>query len=308
MKISFSSFQIGSFFALCSAFLFSTKAIFIKQTYALSPLVDATVLMALRMLSALPFFLLICWFNRHHNQGIKKKDWLILIFAGLLGYYFASWLDFMGLMFISASLERIILFLYPTLTVIVSSLLYKQKLDAKSLFAIFLSYGGTVLVMLQEHNNAPIQGNFWLGTSLVFASAVAFAGYLLLTPPLIKKFGSWNFTGLALTVACIGTLTHYTLSTPHPIQLLLQLPSSVIWYGIGLGFLVTVLPTVMLMQSIERLGASQSAMIASIGPVLTILLAVAFLNEHLNMWQWVGCLLNIIGVMMITLRKKRLKH
>jgi drug/metabolite transporter (DMT)-like permease len=137
---------------------------------------------------------------------------------------------------------------------------------------------------------------------------VAFAGYLLLTPPLIKKFGSWNFTGLALTVACIGTLTHYALSTPHPIQLLLQLPSSVIWYGIGLGFLVTVLPTVMLMQSIERLGASQSAMIASIGPVLTILLAVAFLNEHLNMWQWVGCLLNIIGVMMIILRKKRLKH
>ena len=90
--------------------------------------------------------------------------------------------------------------------------------------------------MLQEHNNAPIQGNFWLGTSFVFASAVAFAGYLLLTPPLIKKFGSWNFTGLALTVACIGTLTHYALSTPHPIQLLLQLPSSVIWYGIGLGF------------------------------------------------------------------------
>ena len=162
--------------------------------------------------------------------------------------------------------------------------------------------------MLQEHNNAPIQGNFWLGTSFVFASAVAFAGYLLLTPPLIKKFGSWNFTGLALTVACIGTLTHYALSTPHPIQLLLQLPSSVIWYGIGLGFLVTVLPTVMLIQSIERLGASQSAMIASIGPVLTILLAVAFLNEHLNIWQWVGCLLNIVGVMMITLRKKRLKH
>ncbi len=109
-------------------------------------------------------------------------------------------------------------------------------------------------------------------------------------------------------MACIGALTHYTLSTPHPIQLILQLPSNVIWYGVGLGFLVTVLPTVMLIQSIERLGASQSAMIASIGPVLTILLAVVFLNEHLNMWQWVGCLLNIVGVMMITLRKKRLRH
>lgn len=308
MKISLSSVQIGSLFALCSAFLFSTKAIFIKQAYALSPLVDGTVLMALRMLSALPFFLLICWLNRHHNQAISKKDWLVLFFAGLLGYYFASWLDFMGLMFISASLERIILFLYPTLTVLASSFLYKQKLNVKSLLAIFLSYGGTVLVLLQEHGNAPIQGNFWLGVSLVFASAIAFAGYLLLTPPLIRKFGSWNFTGLALSVACLGTLVHYAFSTTHPVQLLMQLPTSVIWYGIGLGFLVTVLPTVMLMQSIERLGASQSAMIASIGPILTILLAVAFLNEHLNLWQWLGCILNIAGVMMITLSKKKLQH
>jgi drug/metabolite transporter (DMT)-like permease len=93
--------------------------------------------MALRMLSALPFFLLICWFNRHHNQGIKKKDWLILIFAGLLGYYFASWLDFMGLMFISASLERIILFLYPTLTVIASSLALQTKIRCKKFIRHF---------------------------------------------------------------------------------------------------------------------------------------------------------------------------
>ena len=109
--------QSGSIFALFAAFLFSTKAIFIKQAYALSPLVDATVLMALRMASALPFFLLICWLNRHHSRNISTRNWLLLIFAGLMGYYFSSWLDFLGLMFISASLERIILFLYPTLEV-----------------------------------------------------------------------------------------------------------------------------------------------------------------------------------------------
>ncbi len=308
MKISLSRTQLGSLFALCAAFLFSTKAIFIKQTYALSPLVDGTVLMALRMASALPFFLLICWFSRHRNKGISKQDFLLLTLTGLLGYYFASWLDFVGLMYISASLERIILFLYPTLTVLASSVIYKQKLNVKSFCAILLSYGGTLLVMLQEYNNAPIQGNFWLGASLVFASAVAFAGYLLITPRLIQKFGSWNFTGLALSIACIGTLIHYFIATPHPLALLMQLPASVIWYGVGLGFLVTVLPTIFLMQSIERLGASQSAMIASIGPILTILLAVLFLNEHLNLWQWLGCILNIVGVMMITLSKKKLKH
>jgi drug/metabolite transporter (DMT)-like permease len=308
MKLHLTGPQLGSLFAVCSAFLFSTKAIFIKQTYALSPLVDGTVLMALRMASALPFFFVIYLFSRRHTQKIENKDWLLLIIAGLLGYYFASWLDFAGLMYISASLERIILFLYPTLTVLASSVIYKQRLSLKSLLAIGLSYGGTVLVMLQEQSNVPHQSHFWLGASLVFASAVAFAGYLLLTPKLIQKFGSWNFTGLALMIACTGTLVHYFIAIPEPFRLLTQLPSSVIWYGIALGFLVTVLPTVLLIQSIQRLGASQSAMIASIGPILTIILATLFLGEQMNTLQWFGCALNILGVMMITLSKKKLTH
>ncbi|MGX5699733.1 DMT family transporter [Acinetobacter kookii] len=308
MKLSLTKTQLGSLFAICAAFLFSTKAIFIKQTYALSPLVDGTVLMALRMASALPFFLLLCWFNRHHNKALTVKDWGLLIVAGLIGYYFSSWLDFVGLMYISASLERIILFLYPTLTVLASSVIYKQRLSLKSLFAIALSYGGTVIVMLQEQSNVPHEGHFWLGANLVFASAVCFAAYLLLTPRLIQRFGSWNFTGLALSIACIGTLTHYFVATPQPLNLLSQLPSSVIWYGVALGFLVTVLPTILMAQSIARLGAAQSAMIASIGPILTIILATIFLGEHLNAIQWLGCMLNIVGVMMITLSKKKFSH
>ncbi|OTG83975.1 DMT family transporter [Acinetobacter sp. ANC 4648] len=308
MKFKLSSTQLGSIFALCAAFLFSTKAIFIKQTYALSPLVDSTVLMALRMTSALPFFLLICWLNRHRNQNISIQDWMLLVLAGLIGYYFSSWLDFTGLMYISASLERIILFLYPTLTVIASSAIYKQRLSFKSIFAIALSYGGTVIVMLQEQSTVPHEGNFWLGVSLIFASAISFASYLLLTPRLIQKFGSWNFTGLALSIACLGTLTHFIMVTPNPVRLLNQLPAEVIWYGVALGLLVTVLPTILIAQSISRLGAAQSAMIGSIGPILTIILAVAFLGEHMNAIQWFGCLLNIIGVMMITLSKKKLAH
>lgn len=306
MKLSLSQVQLGSLFALVAAFLFSTKAIFIKQAYALSPLVDGTVLMALRMASALPFFLLICLFNLKRNQNIAWKDWALLIFAGLLGYYFSSWLDFSGLMYISASLERIILFLYPTLTVLASCAIYKQKLSLKSSVAIALSYGGTVMVMLQEQSNVAHEGNFWLGVSLVFASAVCFAAYLLLTPRLIVRFGSWNYTGLALSIACFGTLIHFMLATPQPLALLVQLPNEIIWYGIALGLLVTVLPTILIAQSISRLGAAQSAMIGSIGPILTIILAVALLGEHMNTIQWLGCILNIIGVMMITLSKKKL--
>ena len=306
MNLALSKNQIGTIFAVTAAFLFSTKAIFIKQAYELSPLVDGTVLMALRMLSSLPFFLLLVWFNRSHSKNIAAKDWGILVLAGLIGYYISSWLDFAGLMYISASLERIILFLYPTLTVIATSFIYKKPLSARSIFAIALSYGGTVLVMLQEQSNVPHEGNFWLGASLVFASAICFATYLLLTPRLIHKFGSWNYSGLALSIACIGMLTHYCIATPNPIGLLTALPSSVIWYGIALGLLVTVLPTILVAQSIARLGASQTAMIASIGPILTIILATLFLGESLNTIQWIGCALNIIGVLMITLAKTKL--
>ncbi len=306
MNLALTKTQVGSIFAVTAAFLFSTKAIFIKQAYEISPLVDGTVLMALRMLSALPFFLLLAWFNRANNKNIVAKDWGILVVAGLIGYYLSSWLDFAGLMYISASLERIILFLYPTLTVIATSFIYKKPLNAYSIFAIALSYGGTVIVMLQEQSNVPHEGNFWLGVSLVFASAISFAAYLLLTPRLIHKFGSWNFSGLALSIACIGMLTHYCIATPNPIGLLAALPSSVIWYGIALGLLVTVLPTILVAQSIARLGAAQTAMIASIGPILTIILATLLLGETLNTIQWFGCALNIIGVLMITLAKKKL--
>jgi drug/metabolite transporter (DMT)-like permease len=308
MNLALSKTQVGTLFAITAAFLFSTKAIFIKQAYALSPLLDGTGLMALRMLSSLPFFLLLCWFNRSHNKNIAPKDWALLVLAGLIGYYLSSWLDFIGLMYISASLERIILFLYPTLTVIATSFIYKQPLSAKNIFAIALSYGGTVIVMLQEQSSVPHEGNFWLGVSFVFASAISFACYLLLTPRLIQKFGSWNFSGLALSIACIGTLTHYAIATPDPIGLMMQLPSAVIWYGIALGLLVTVLPTILVSQSIARLGAAQTAMIASIGPILTIILATLFLGETLNAIQWIGCALNIIGVMMISLSKKKLSH
>ena len=299
-----SSSQLGAIFAICAAFLFSSKAIFIKQAYALSPLVDGTLLVALRMASALPFFLVIAWLSRHQKKMLQPRDWLLLWAAGLLGYYFSSWLDFMGLMFISASLERIILFLYPTLTVLASSVLFKQRLSLKTLIALSLSYGGTVIVMLQEQANTPHNTDFWLGASLVFASAVCFAAYLLMTPRLIRQFGSWHFNALVLSIACIGTLVHFIIATPAPLQLIAQLPKQVLYYGVALGILVTVLPTILMAQSIQRLGPAHSAMIASIGPILTIILATLFLGEYMNAVQWFGCALNIAGVLIITLAKK----
>lgn len=209
-------------------------------------------------------------------------------------------------MYISASLERIILFLYPTLTVLASSLIFKNKLNLKIIIALLLSYGGTILVMLEEQKNLLDQQNFWLGASLVFASAITFACYLLLTPSLITKFGSWRLTGWSLSAACIGTLFHFFLTKPNPILVLTELPISIFWYGLYLGVFVTVIPTILMILSIESLGASRSAMISSISPILTILLAVIFLGEYLNYIQWIGCVLNIAGVLLISLGRHKM--
>ena len=296
---------IGSIFVLLSAILFAIKAILIKFTYQLSPDADAVTVLALRMMSALPFFLAIAFISKTAQRNITRQDWGLLLLAGFVGYYLASILDFIGLMYVSASLERIILFLYPTLTVIASAVIYKQKIVVRVWLAILLSYGGTVIVVLGEGWEALHANNILLGSSLIFASAIAYAMYLVMTPTLIKRFGSWRFTGLAMSVACVAAIAHYMVVTPQPVQYLMQLPQQVIWYGLALGFFSTVLPATLLMQGIARIGSSQAALISAGGPILTLLLAVAFLGEHLNAVQWLGCALNIFGVLMITLLPKK---
>lgn len=295
---------IGAIFVLLSAVLFAIKAILIKFAYNADASLDGVTLLALRMASALPFFLLMAWLAPRANRAITRHDWGLLLLAGLVGYYLASILDFVGLEYISASLERIILFLYPTLTVLMTAAIYRQPIAARTWLAILLSYGGTLVVMLGEGWQALIGDGVLWGSALVFAGAVAYASYLVMTPTLIQRFGSWRFTGLAMSVACIASILHFVWVTPAPMTLLQGFSSQVIWLGVALGFFSTVLPATLLMQGIQRIGAAQAALISAGGPVLTIVLAVAFLGEHLNLVQWLGCALNIVGVLMITLKPK----
>ena len=291
----------GSICVLMSAFLFAIKAIFIKKAYGLDPTLTAPTLLALRMLSALPFFLLIAYFSPKPLEKTNAKDWGILLVAGLVGYYLASILDFIGLTLITASLERIILFLYPTLTVLMMAVLYKRPIHMRVIMAIILSYGGTLTVMLGEGAQTNPHGVL-AGSLFVFASAFAYALYLVMTPTLIRRFGSWRFTGLAMSVACIASLIHYLIVQPAPIEHLTHLAPTIIGYGVALGIFSTVLPATFLMQGIARVGPAQAAMLSAGGPIITIVLAVAFLGESLSWIQWVGCALNIVGVLMITLR------
>lgn len=291
----------GSICVLMSAFLFAIKAIFIKKAYGLDASLTATTLLALRMASALPFFLLIIYFSPKPLEKTTKHDWAILLIAGLVGYYLASILDFIGLTYISASLERIILFLYPTLTVLMMAVLYKRPIHMRVILAIIISYGGTLTVMLGEGAQTNPSG-VWLGSLLVFAGGFAYAMYLVMTPTLIRRFGSWRFTGLAMSVACIASLIHYFIVQPLPIVHLTTLTPTIIGYGVALGIFSTVLPATFLMQGIARVGPAQAAMISAGGPIFTVVLAVIFLGESLSWVQWIGCALNIVGVMMITLK------
>ena len=198
---SFSQSRIalwGSICVLASAVLFAIKAILIKYAYGLDARLDGVSLLALRMASALPFFLLIAFVSKAPSTRPTGKDWALLLFAGLVGYYLASILDFIGLQYVSASLERIILFLYPTLTVLMTAAIYRRPISRQTWIAIVMSYGGTLVVMLGEGWAALHGKGVLLGSALVFAGAVAYATYLVMTPTLIERFGSWRFTGLAI--------------------------------------------------------------------------------------------------------------
>ncbi len=183
----FNKTHLGVIFALISAILFASKAIFVKQAYAVSPDVTAMNLLVLRMLTALPFYLAILYFLPKMTETLKAKDWGLLVITGLLGYYASSVLDFMGLLYISASLERIVLFLYPTIIVVASAILYGQKVAFSTWLAILLSYLGTVLVMWFEPQNNTTQHQLWLGVGLVFASAITYAMYMMMSQNLVKK-------------------------------------------------------------------------------------------------------------------------
>ncbi len=298
------SATLGTLFVLLSAVLFALKAILIKFAYHADSQLTGIQLLALRMGSALPFFIAITLLSQRSTHVKTSKDWGLLFLAGFMGYYLASILDFIGLETISASLERIILFLYPTLTVLLMAILKGQRIKTRTIIALILSYAGTLLVMVGEGVAVLQQKGMLTGSAFVFASAVAYALYLVMTPNLIQRFGSWRFTGLAMSLACIAALIHFFVITSNPLVWLHGLSWTVIGYGVALGFFSTVLPTTLLMQGIERIGSSQAAMISSGGPVLTVFIAVLALNEHLNALQWLGCALNIGGVLMITLTPK----
>lgn len=280
---------LGVLAAVLAALGFSAKAIFIKLSYPYG--VDGVSLLCLRMLLAAPMFMVMAW-----HQGwlaLPRRLWWELLFLGCIGYYLSSLFDFLGLQYINAALERVVLYLYPTLTVLMLALAQRRWPARAVTLALVVSYLGLLLVLWQEYQNFNPGPHWGQGVAWVFASACSYAWYLSRCKPMIQQLGSARFTAWVMLAATGFTLGHFSLT--HPLQALIQPAPVYVWAG-AMALFSTVLPSWLLAVAIGRLGADKVVLFSAFGPVLTLLLAVAVLHEPWHVLQVLGVALVLLGV------------
>ncbi|MCW7536402.1 DMT family transporter [Aquabacterium sp. A7-Y] len=288
----------GLALALLGSIAFSGKAIIVKLAYRHG--VDAVTLIMYRMLFALPLFALMAWWAGRGKPPMSRRDWLGIIGLGISGYYLASYLDFLGLQYITASLERLILYLNPTLVLVLGVLLFKQKVTGRQLVAVAVSYSGVLLVFGQEAN---FQGSHvMLGATLVFASAVSYAVYLVYSGEMVRRFGSLRLVGWASLVACVLCIAQFVLL--RPLSAALVAPE-VVWLSVLNATLCTVAPVLMVMMAIERIGATLAAQTGLVGPLSTLIMGVLILGEPVTPWIVAGTALVLAGIWLLA-RARRL--
>ena len=296
-----SKFSGGVALALLAAFGFSAKAIFIKLAYgyAQAAPVGAVTLLALRMAFALPVFLWIGLRESRNATPLERRDWAAILALGLLGYYGASILDFLGLQYISAGLERLILFTYPTLTLLLGALLYGQKIGRREWWALALCYLGIGAAFAHDLNLSAETSAVWIGAAFVFGSSVCYALYLSGSGPMLARIGVTRFTALAMLVSTAATLVHFLAS--QPLSALVQ-PLPIYGYGLAMAVLSTIIPVFAQSAAIRRIGSGRAALIGTIGPLLTIVFGWWLLGETISVWQLAGMALVLAGVVLVSRR------
>ena len=288
-----SNFSSGLLLAAAGSIAFSGKAIIVKLAYLHG--VDAITLVMLRMLFALPFFIAMAWWAGRHQAPLTRTDWLGVLGLGFLGYYLSSFLDFLGLQYISASFERLILYLNPTLVLVLGWVLYKRKITYRQGMAMAVSYSGVLLVF--GHEVSLVGDNIGLGAILVFGSAITYAIYLTYSGELVQRLGSLRLAGLATTVACFFCILQFVLLKPVAA---LNVVPEVIWLSMLNATVCTVLPVLLIMMAIERIGPGLTSQIGMIGPLSTLTMGTFFLNETFNLWILMGTVLVLGGVFWVT--------
>ncbi len=297
-KTKQSYFLAGVIFALFGAVCFSTKAIFVKLAYR-DTTVDAVTLLALRMVFSLPFFVISALVSSGKSDNVRftGKQWLGVALVGCLGYYVSSLLDFLGLQYISAGIERLVLFIYPSLVLFISAIIFIKKIKGLQWIAVLVTYVGLVLAFVSEAKlNAHASDNFFLGATLIFACAVTYALYIVGSGRLIPAVGASKFNSYAMSFACIAVLIHFFISNENS---LLDLEPQVYIYSIFMALIGTVIPSYLVTQGIKRIGSDNAAIVGSVGPVSTILQAYIFLGEPITWPQIIGTLMILLGVLII---------
>jgi drug/metabolite transporter (DMT)-like permease len=279
----------GLALAVLGAIAFSGKAIIIKLAYRYG--VDAVTLIMYRMLLALPFFLIMAWWAGRGKPPLSRRDLLGLVLLGMSGYYLSSYLDFLGLQYISASLERLILYLSPTMVMLLGLLLYKRAISRGQALGMAVSYSGIVLVFVHE---IALQGrDAVLGAALVFVSALLYAIYLVYSGELVQRLGSLRLVGWATTVACLCCILQFLLLRPLSAALV---QPEVLGLSLINALVCTVAPVLMIMMAVERVGPGTTSQAGMVGPISTLLMGVLILDEAMTLWVIGGATLVIMGI------------
>jgi drug/metabolite transporter (DMT)-like permease len=288
--------RAGLALAVFGAIGFAGKAIIIKLAYRHG--VDAVTLLALRMACALPLFAVLAWWAGRGRAPLTGRDWRVAATLGFLGYYLASFLDFAGLQYVTASLERLILYLNPTVVLLLGWLLHRQRVSRGQLLALGVSYCGILVAFAHEIRIEG--GDVALGSALVFASTLSYSLYLVLSGQEVRRLGALRLTGLASTVACVLCVLQFLVL--RPVDTLWALAPAVWWLSLLNALLCTVAPVLMVMMAVERIGAAAAAQAGMIGPVVTLLLGAALLGEPLTVWVVAGTALVLVGVALLARR------
>ena len=281
--------------------LFSTKAIIVKVAFDKTDM-DALTLLALRMIFSFPFYVgaLLLAMNRKDVLKLTGKQWFYIIFLGLFGYYLSSLFDFIGLQYVTAGLERLILFLYPTFAVLINAFVFGQPVTRIQRMALFLTYSGIVIAYIAELQIDMNNPDFLWGSFLIFLCSITFSVYIVGSGRMIPSVGATRFTAWAMIASSLGVFAHFGLQGDMADT---SVAVDYWYYGILLAVIATVLPSFLIAQGMKRIGSNNVAIISAIGPVSTIIQAHFVLGEHINTAQIGGTLLVIAGVLLIGWKK-----
>jgi drug/metabolite transporter (DMT)-like permease len=286
---------LGVFLGICSAACFSTKAIMVKYAYMYGA--DTVFILFLRLFFSLPLYIILAYiYSKNAVSPVTRTQWIWITILGIIGYYISSLFDFIGLKYISASLERLILFIYPTLIVVLNTIIFGSKLQRKDYLALALTYIG--IFFIYSGNAESTTENLIIGSTLVFACALTYAFYIVGSGRLIPVIGAQRYTSYVMIVSTISVMIHQLAANGIPDFTATQ--SEVLWIGFAMAIIATVIPSLTLAQSIKLIGTEKSGIIATLGPVFTISMANYFLKEPFTIRQAIGTAFIITGVWFVS--------